>query len=314
MFVLGIDGGGTKTKFILVDDKGKFVFETVMPTIHYNQVGLEGLTQNLNLGLQAILEEENIKKEDISYAFVGCPGYGNIEEDETKIKQAVKEALDTIPHSVGNDTVNALSGTLGGKNGIAVIAGTGSIGMGVDDADNTYVSGGWYYTFGGDEGSAAWIAQHYMQVFTKQSDGRLPKTKLYDTMRNKQGFTKDSDLIDRFIFGEESNRTSIASLAIDISELASEGDVYAIKILEEAAYELSLIVRSIYNNLSYSSIVPVSYVGRVVNKFKEYLSDLPVEVLSPEFDPSIGSVLLAFKHSDIKLTKEIISNLQQTTN
>lgn len=61
---------------------------------------------------------------------------------------------------------NALAGSLLGKQGIHVIAGTGSIGLGFDK-DSYYVrSGGWHHLFGGDEGSGYWIGCQLIRHFT----------------------------------------------------------------------------------------------------------------------------------------------------
>ncbi len=319
MYILGIDGGGTKTKFTLVQTDGTIIHELITPTIHYLQVGLEGLHDTLKAGLENVIHDSGISLNEIKGCFVGCPGYGNIAEDMQLIEASIARALADIPHAIGNDTDNALAGSLADDHGICVIAGTGSIGLGIDENGNRYTSGGWYYTFGGDEGSAAWIAQHYMQLFTKQSDGRLPRTELYEYMKQKHSFKEDSDLIQKFVIEHGDNRTIIAQLATDIGVLAKIGDPYAIALFEEAGIELASLVRSIYSNLNFEDTVRVSYAGGVFNSgvfildpFKEALIDLNVEIVAPVFEPSLGSVILGFKTASISVTPQIIYNLKQS--
>ena len=71
------------------------------------------------------------------------------------------------------------------KQGIHVIAGTGSIGLGFDK-DSYYVrSGGWHHLFGGDEGSGYWIGCQLIRHFTMQADGREEKTMMFDYILEK---------------------------------------------------------------------------------------------------------------------------------
>ena len=68
-------------------------------------------------------------------------------------------------------------GRSAGEDGINIVAGTGSIGYG-ERRGKTARAGGWGEVFG-DEGSAYWIAVQGLNVFTRMSDGRLPKGSLH---------------------------------------------------------------------------------------------------------------------------------------
>ena len=127
MYYLGIDGGGTKTKFSLCDEKGVLKTSIEETTCHYLQVGFDGVTKIINQGLDNVCKANGIKREDIAYAFAGMPGYGDAQRDMAPIKEAVKKAMQTIPFSIGNDGENALAGALCCKDGINIVAGTGSI-------------------------------------------------------------------------------------------------------------------------------------------------------------------------------------------
>ncbi|MDU3351801.1 MAG: ATPase, partial [Clostridium sp.] len=60
MYYLGIDGGGTKTKYLLVDEKLQKVCEREGATIHIHQVGVEGIKSELRENISKICEETNI--------------------------------------------------------------------------------------------------------------------------------------------------------------------------------------------------------------------------------------------------------------
>ncbi len=100
-----------------------------------------------------------------------------------------RSQLDAMPEPLlghrryrcGNDMVCAWAGSLGGEDGINIVAGTGSIGYG-ERRGRSARAGGWGEVFG-DEGSAYWIAVQGLNVFTRMSDGRLPKGSLYAVFR-----------------------------------------------------------------------------------------------------------------------------------
>ena len=60
MYYLGVDGGGTTTAFLLIDDKGTIVSHKMKATCHYVQVGMDGLQNTLNEGITEVLKEAGI--------------------------------------------------------------------------------------------------------------------------------------------------------------------------------------------------------------------------------------------------------------
>src|SRR5699024_11034486 len=82
-----------------------------------------------------------------------------------------------------HDASIALLGALSGSDGVAVIAGTGSIAYGLSGEQSSRV-GGWGYLLG-DEGSGLWIAKQALQQVMQGYDGRLePDLDLIDAARN----------------------------------------------------------------------------------------------------------------------------------
>lgn len=317
-YYLGVDGGGTKTKFIICDEHGMLKAQSIQPTCHYLQCGFDGVSRVMKAGLHECLEISALHTKDIISAFIACAGYRDIEKDSPFIEEAVRKAYPTIPHVIGNDMENALAGSLAGACGINVIAGTGSIGLGINEKHEMMKSGGWHHIFGGDEGSAYWIACQLIQHFTKQSDGREPKTILYDTVKEEYQFQDDSDILDTCVVKWGFDRTRIAAMSKSVYTLAKQGDLIAIEIFEKAAKELADIYLAIYRHLPFTSeCVPVSYSGGVfksgdfvLNPLKEYLSCEPkLKLVHPVLSPDAGSIILAMQHYGVDISEEIIQNL-----
>lgn len=315
---LGVDGGGTKTKFLLCNERGEMLAESIQPTSHYLQCGYEGLQKVMEDGLAQCLTVAKQPREHLRAVFVACAGYGDIEKDCAFIDQRIHAVFKHIPTQIGNDTENALAGALAGGCGINVIAGTGSIALGKDDLGNTLRSGGWHHIFGGDEGSAYWIACELIRHFTRQADGREQKTLLYSYLKEKFSFRYDSDILDIFILQWKFDRTRIAGLAQIVFELAQKNDPIALYIFDKAAKELADITLALLRQLTFKNKTLISYTGGVFNSgsfilepFKTYLSkEFDITLCPPILSPDAGSVILAMQLDSIELNDEIISQLR----
>jgi N-acetylglucosamine kinase-like BadF-type ATPase len=80
---------------------------------------------------------------------------------------------------VVTDAEIALYGATGGKAGLVIIAGTGSICCGVSARGRRACAGGWGPVVG-DEGSGSWIARRALQAVARATDGRGRKTSLVE--------------------------------------------------------------------------------------------------------------------------------------
>lgn len=314
--LLGIDGGGTKTKFTLCGADGTILAENIQPTSHYLQGGLENVTRVLLAGLDAVCAAGGITREDILHAFVGCPGFGDTESATPGILSAVKQAMGGIPHSVGNDCESSLSGALAGACGISLIAGTGSIGCGRNEAGTVRRCGGWHHAIGSDEGSGYWISCQLLKEFTRQSDGRDAKTPLYEAVKGALGITIDGDVITRVVDEWGMDRTKVASLSRLISDLYDQGDPHAAQILAEAARELSEIAEALYRQLDFTGQIPVSYTGGVFSLGERLLAPLRRELAAknmtlqaPLLPPDQGSLILAFQLSGTPVPDKLLQAL-----
>ena len=299
---LGIDGGGTKTKLILCDADGAILAEISRPTCHYMQIGVAGVTQALSEGVKAVLSQARVEPAQVSAAFIGLPGYGDVEDDRPMLERAVRDAMGTIPHWVGNDSENSLAGTLAGACGISLICGTGSIACGRNAAGEVLRSGGWHYAIGSDEGSGYWIAVELLRLFTRQSDGRDGKTPLYDAIRSRLSLRSDGDIITRVVEEWALDRTKIASLSRLLGDLYAQGDPNASRILDRAASELTDMAAALYRRLRFCGNIPVSYSGGVFNlgaplldPLAQKLRALDMTLYEPKLPPDKGALVLAFQ-------------------
>lgn len=315
MYYIGIDGGGTKTTFTMIDDNGDKIAQHTTGTTHYEQVGFDGVEKVLLDGLNKLIQQSNIDERNIKSAFLGLPGYGEVKSVKIKIDNIVEKVFKGIKTKVGNDVEVGLSGSLAGREGINIVSGTGSIALGKDSKGNLRRCGGWG-DYIGDEGSAHWIGKKTLEVFSKEADNRLDRGLIYENIREKLNIEDDFDIINYALNDIKKDRTKIASLSTICFESAKHNDKNAIKIFEDASYELSLLVKMIIKELDFNNEILVSYSGGVfksgdiiLNPLRRNLKDYNVKFIKPVLGPDMGACLLAYKLYNEEISKEFLENM-----
>ena len=299
-FFLGVDGGGTKTRFILVDGDGKLAAADEGPTSDHLQVGIDGVRDVLAGGVAALFREAGKDGSSIAYAFFGLPAHGEDSAAQVLLDGLPEPLLGHRRYRCGNDMICAWAGSLGGEDGINIVAGTGSIGYG-ERKGRSARAGGWGEIFG-DEGSAYWIAAQGLNIFTRMSDGRLPKGPLHASLRRHLGLDADLDLCAKL--ANAPSRRAIAAMAELVARAARDGDIEAMRVFDDAARELAAIIEALRQALQFElgERVCVSYSGGVFNAGELILAPLrhhieryskTYELKSPMLAPSLGAAIYA---------------------
>lgn len=290
---LGVDGGGTKTAFLL-DVDGKR-FESKQITIHPKQITRQQFFEIMKLGVDEVCNKAGIKPEEILYTFVAAPGYGQYPDTVSYIDEGISKAIASDRFTVANDCVNGWAGSLNAKPGINLVLGTGQIGYGVDEEGNSMRSGGWGPLLG-DEASGYYIGLKILNHFTKMSDGRCDRTILYDLIRQRLGLKDDMEIID---MAEKMRRDEIADLSKIFSEGLEKDDPYCYLLLEEISKEAAAVIDSIIKGLNFKGQVKVSYSGGVFNLGEKLIKKIEensknqIKIEKPYTNPSEGALILA---------------------
>lgn len=319
MYFLGIDSGGTKTAFAIIDKNGNVALEFERGTGHYMQIGFDGFENLYIEALSYICKELNIEKTDLSFTFMGLPGYGEVKEDGEKLEKIIAKVFSGMNYRIGNDVESGWAGSLACEPGINIVCGTGSIAVGFNEKNETARSGGWG-EFIGDEASAYWVAKKGIEEFSKQADYRHDRTKFYDIFKERLELSYDFEIIDILHNRYKLARTDVAKISMIVSEIASLGDEPAVNIFKEAAHEIYLMIRSIVKQLDLYGIVKLSYTGGVfkagdlvLKPLQEEIerNNLKVSITEPLLSPVLGSALLAYKLDGNVINNDIIENLRK---
>jgi N-acetylglucosamine kinase-like BadF-type ATPase len=317
---LGVDGGGSKTHFLLIDESGKVLAEHSEGPAYYLEIGLEALRLMLARGIQATLQLGGVSAADLSFGFLGLPAYG---EDSRLLPLLAATATPALPaerYRCGNDMVCGWAGALAGADGINVVAGTGSIAYG-EYRGRAARAGGWGELLG-DEGSAYWFAREGLRLFTRMSDGRTPRGALYPHVRRHFGLQSDLDLC-AAVYGQPlSQRSQFARLSKLVAEAAAAGDTEAQALFARAAGELADLVDAVSDQLLLppdATPLPVSCSGGMFELQQLLLLPLRSVLTSrrrqyrfvrPRLSPQAGAALYAARIAGAPLGAPAIAVLE----
>lgn len=305
-YFLGIDGGGTKTHAVITDSECRTAGEGYGGAANPLRIGLEEAVMHIEEAVADACAQAGIEIGDIDSACAAIAGINHPIHYHT-MKDALDEALAAGGLELVTDARAALEGALDGKPGVVVIAGTGSIAIGVNATGQQARSGGFGPTLS-DEGSGYYIAQGALKAVVSSFDGRSPKTTLAERICKKLGVTDPSDL-PGVIYNSDSEPVDIAPLAELVDEAAREGDEIARQILTAAGRELGRLAASVIDKLElHSSAFRVACVGSVfrsgefvLEPLREAVSRIAphAEIGPPLHPPAIGAVKLAQKRCEL---------------
>lgn len=298
MFVLGIDAGGTKTVCLLADGEGRVRASARGPGANLQSLGELEVEKVLHEVMESVLADERTAPAAI------CLGIAGVDRphDNAIICGIMRRIGHKAPVLVVNDALAALVAGAGDEGpGIVLIAGTGSICYGRNQAGLAARAGGWGYLLG-DEGSGWWIGRETLSAVMRAGDGRGPATLLTSRVLEHFAFEQVSDLVHE-VYYRDTRRRAVAGLSGLVQGAADDGDVVARQILSGAADELALAVRSVATRLEMRGLqFPLVLSGSLFRIVPTLLSDVLARLaeVAPrsqprvlDVEPAMGAVRLA---------------------
>jgi len=250
----------------------------------------------------------NILKKRIGFIYIGLAG--SLERDFKKRQKIKGLLLKSFPEFsfwkskilIDGDQKTAFRSGTDEKDGVVLIAGTGSIAMGWKD-NKEAIAGGWDYILG-DQGSAFWLGKLALQKVCKDLDGRNKKigTLTQEILRHL-GIRLERDLIKK-VYQKDLVET-VASLAPLVDKAAQKGDRFSKYLLIRAGHELALSANTVIRKLGFGKkefplvVVGGMFKSKIVfnTTRKEILKKNPkVKLIFPREEPIVGALKLAKEH------------------
>ncbi|SHK36931.1 N-acetylglucosamine kinase [Paramaledivibacter caminithermalis] len=302
-YILAVDGGGSKTAFCIADveKKNKVYFYT--GSTSFKSVGIKEAQKNLELGLGKIQRNMDITFDKIKYSVFGLSGI-DCDKDYEILARVIMKAGVKENFYLCNDSELALYAA-SDIPGIIVIAGTGSIVLGINSEGKKIRIGGWSYDFS-DLGSGFWIGKEILKYTVLYCDGCYSYHPIFSRILSYYNIDKFKAL-PVFLTGRKNNYPEIASLARLVIEGGKREESLPLKILDEAAYYLAQYTYSVYKGLSLNNtdinIVMSGGVMKnqvVMERFKIKLTDKigsqdKISFITVDKEPVDGGIVMAQK-------------------
>jgi N-acetylglucosamine kinase-like BadF-type ATPase len=307
-YILGIDGGATKTKAVIASLEGKILAESISGASSFKSVGKTKAAENLN---QAIFTAaEKLGMGDISFKSAGFGFAGlNVDEDFKVYKgivfnEKLKVRINQEKVFICNDTRIGLEAGSSAKNKIIIIAGTGSNCFGINETGQQAGCTGWDYILA-DEGSGYEVSVKALRAVMRAYDGRGEKTILSQAVLDDLGIDNEEDIVG-WTYGEAFSKERLGRFARIVCDCAGRGDVISQEILEDEASESILSVSTVVNKLELEdSRFDLVFVGGLF-KCKKYFKNIMMSSLEKKFkgvsfkplvaEPVQGAIRLALNN------------------
>jgi N-acetylmuramic acid 6-phosphate etherase len=233
-YFIGIDGGGSSTKFALVDSELKVLSRAERGGGNPNVVGVQAARAALQDGVQALLSAAQLRLSDVRGIGAGLAGLDR-PADHARFQALFAELFPNVPVALDNDALPVLYVASGHAFGIVTISGTGMIALGVNDQGQRARGGGWgHYT---DRGSGYMIARDALYALFNAYD-RGEDSALGAAVLARLGLAAPPELVD-WLYAPERRVNEVAALAEEVVRAADAGDLSAVRILCEAAQALA---------------------------------------------------------------------------
>lgn len=308
MICLGIDGGGTTTRAVVVRfengalrvlDRGEAASSN-----HYS-AGFDTAIENIRLAANEALQCSNIGYTDIAAWGLGLAGACTSSEQsllQRYIAPLAQGATVIVDEDVAAAHAGAFAcfntGSITLQSGVICIAGTGANSFGIGENGQRARADGLGQLLG-DRGSGYRIGEYALRAACSAADGSGPTTKLLNRVLDSFQVTSIDALVP-LVYSSGFNKDRVAALVPVVLACAQEGDLVAIALLQKAAEELAATCGSVMRQLNTHR---VAFSGGIISnptpvrtRLEELLrqQNNALEVVQSAHDAAIGAAILAY--------------------
>lgn len=305
MLKIGVDGGGTTTRAVIIEQQDGSSEISVLARAeaassnHYG-VGLETTGANILEAINKALETAGISRTDVAGIGFGLAG-ACTNAEQTILTNTLAPLLSGSFLVVDEDAAGAQSGAFAGAPGAVCIAGTGANCFGVNEKGERARADGLGPLLG-DRGGGYRIGEAALRAICAANDGSGMETRLLESCLQALE-VKNVDELVQLVYQPDFTRSQIAALFPIVLQEERNGDVLARQLLTDAGRDLAFTVCPVLQKLELNRVAIVGGVfenSDVVRRHFEseldtYMSASAVgnvEVIAPQYDAAIGAALL----------------------
>ena len=297
---VGIDGGGTKTEFVLFEKNGNVKQVLRREGSNPNDIGMDKCLEVLSTGLEQLLGN---KVPGAIFAGIGGAS-------QARYQEAIVSHLTGRFHTAvkaDTDAANVLSMGIDPENSVAVICGTGSC-VFVRKGSERYRLGGWGYLLD-QAGSAYDVGKDGLRVTLAAEDGLIAPCLLTERMQEALGGSGFANI--SAIYG--GGRAFIADLAMVVLGAAAQGDSYAVQILQANANRLALLIKTAVERYGVPAQIVTAGSFLKSDIFRTMVEEqVGVKLELPDLPPVYGACVEAMRTAQVQITPEFRENFVQS--
>ncbi|MCE9612435.1 MAG: N-acetylmuramic acid 6-phosphate etherase [Chthoniobacter sp.] len=272
--ILGIEGGGTKTEWVLLAGEA-----------YENKVSGQGTLPGSNLRLvtdDTLARLFSVLPTDATHVGVFLAGCAT-EEDRTRLRGLAEKAWPRAVLAIGSDRDSGLATAFGAEDGIAVIAGTGAAVHGRRGA-RVEKAGGWGQLLG-DRGGGYDLAMQGLRLVLTHYDLNQRITPLAEEILRTLALNRLQDLVG---WAMQADKMSVARLAPAIFHAAKHGEPEMLATVQAGAGVLAEFTRAVAQRLAFPA-APVRLIGGLFTHHEEYaaLFKYRLSILLPDATVSV---------------------------
>lgn len=316
LYVVGVDGGTSKTIAFVADGAGHIVGAARGAGSNWMGPDVEIPMAVVGDTVRQALQRAGLTGEDIAMGAF-CLAGADWPEDYERREAYLKAAGIARRLVVRNDSFAGLRAGTSQPYGVVIAAGTG-INAAVIAPDGREWAFGYYV----DDGGAADMSRQAIRAVLRQDDGRGPETALTPAVLGRLGYPTAEALLRALLAGEVDN-ARLFSICPLVFEAAEAGDAVAAGIVERqgvalAEYATALIRRFGMRDLEFDVVLAGSvFKGRgplLIDTITQQIHKVAprARIVRTRFEPAVGAVLLAYDALGITVTEAMYSALAET--
>jgi N-acetylglucosamine kinase-like BadF-type ATPase len=318
--VLGVDGGGSKTHALVLDETGRALGFGQAGTGNHQADGLAAAVAEIERAVSAAFAEARLESETLHRACF-CLAGADLPEDYTMLQSAMESLGVAHTVAIKNDSFAALRSGLTRPWGVAVICGTGinAAGRAPDGREFVFPALG---SYSGDWGGGAGLAEEMVRLMMRAWDGRGRPTLLTELILRALALPSPEALL-RALYLEQMDSRRLLDLVPLLFQAAEAGDAVARDLVVRQGTEMGVMVNALIRRLDLATLpVEVVLAGSVFKGQGTLLAHTVAQVVRPvapqarlvrpRYEPVAGAALLALESLSGPADQAVMTQLDQT--
>lgn len=298
MYVMGIDGGGTKTHCRIENEEGQVIGEGFSGGSNHQVVGLQRASEAYALAIEMALSQGGLTMEQMSGVAFGLAGADEA-YDFSLLQPICDQLCGEIPHQVVNDSWIGLYS--GAAYGVVSICGTGSAHAGIRQDGRHVTLRNLNYVTGNYGGGGEILAQALHYAF-RSYEGTFKKSALEEALMKLAGVQTMDELSQ--VVRDTIPKELAYQIPIEAAKVAARGDEVAQMIFARMGQSLGQYACGVIRQLEMETMaVPLVLIGSVFQAEVPYLNEAYLKEvkkvapaaysLVPKVAPVSGAIYLA---------------------